>query len=63
MDNKQSKTHFENDLFSIVSEPVVSYGDLAKFDLQCDEDLYAHEDVFREFARRLNQRIGANIPV
>ena len=60
MDNN---THYENDLVSVTNEPTVSYGGLAEFDLQNDENLYSHEDVFREFARRLNQRIGSNIPI
>jgi len=53
----------ENDLVSMVRDPLVPYCNSLELDSQSGEELYSHEDVFREFARRLNQRIGTNIPV
>jgi hypothetical protein len=48
---------------SVLKETEVMYEKQPKTDLLDKEKLYSHDEVFKEFAERLNGRIGTNIPL
>jgi len=58
--NKKYQMH---DSLSVINEPQVEYGLQYEIDLFSEERLYSHDEVFKEFAKRLNHKIGTNIPL
>ncbi len=64
MNKKKSKPEkYQNpETSSVANEPQTEYV-IQSNDLFKEDRLYSHEEVFKEFARRLNERIGTNIPL
>jgi hypothetical protein len=46
-----------------MNEPQAEYIIQSETDLFSENRLYSHEEVFREFAKKLNQKIGTDIPL